>query len=119
MSKEYLEALESLKQIEDVIETKIGLGVVNAYLIDIIKQALIKAQEQEKENINLKLLTAKKDGFFDGNGMWRTDEFIIDYDTIRKEFCLRSITNAYTLGRTRFYESNYKKTWWLREDKSE
>lgn len=42
------EALECLKQIEDVIETKIGLGVVNTYLINIIKQALIKAQEQEK-----------------------------------------------------------------------
>ena len=42
------EALECLKQIEDIIETKIGLGVVNAYIINIIKQALEKAQEQEK-----------------------------------------------------------------------
>lgn len=41
------EALECLKQIEDVIETKIGLGVVNTYLINIIKKTLIKAQEQE------------------------------------------------------------------------
>ena len=41
------EALECLKQIEDIIETKIGLGVVNAYLINIIKQTLIKAREQE------------------------------------------------------------------------
>lgn len=41
------EALESLKQIEDVIETKIGLGVVNTYLINIIKQALLNTQELE------------------------------------------------------------------------
>jgi len=65
------------------------------------------------------LLTAKKYGFFDGYSMWRTDEFIIDYDTVRNEFCLRSITNGYTLGRTRFYESDYKRTWWLKEDRSE
>ena len=69
-----------------------------------------------KEN---KLLMAKKYGFFDGYGMWRTDEFVIDYDTIREEFYLRSITVKYTLGDTRFYESDYKKTWFLKEDRSE
>lgn len=41
------EALECLKQVEDVIETKIGLGVVNTYIINIIKQALLNAQELE------------------------------------------------------------------------
>jgi len=41
------EALECLKQIEDVIETKIGLGVVNTYIINIIKEALLNAQELE------------------------------------------------------------------------
>lgn len=41
------EALKCLKQIEDVIETKVGLGVVNTYLINIIKQALLNTQELE------------------------------------------------------------------------
>jgi len=67
----------------------------------------------------VELLKAKKDGFFDGYNIWRNEDFVIDYDTIRKEFCLRSITMGYTLGQTRFYESDYKKTWWLKEDKSE
>ena len=67
----------------------------------------------------VELLMAKKYGFFNGYDMWRTDEFVIDYDTIREEFYLRSITNGYALGKTRFYESDYKKTWWLKENKSE
>jgi len=109
--QDYNEALETLK------DMLIGNGVndnINDYVDNLIlpiKQAL-----NEKES---KLLIAKKYGFFDGYSMWRTDEFIVDYDTVRNEFCLRSITNGYTLGRTRFYESDYKKTWWLREDRSE
>lgn len=71
------------------------------------------------KELPVELLIAKKDGFFDGYNMWRNEDFVIDYDTIRKEFCLRSITVGYSLGRTRFYASAYKKTWWLREDKSE
>lgn len=67
----------------------------------------------------VELLMAKKYGFFDGYGMWKNDEFVIDYDTVREEFYLRSITVGYSLGKTRFYASDYKKTWWLREDKSE
>lgn len=127
MSKE----LDELKTIDEIRTkhtkyhtTGIANGTIEmdeAYffsLIHIAKSSLQKL-EQEKENINLKLLKAKKDGFFDGYSIWRNDEFIIDYDTVRNEFCLRSITNAYTLGKTRFYESDYRKTWWLREDKSE
>ena len=91
--------------------------------LNTIKQSLIKTQELEEENVKLKqsekLLIAKKSGFFDGYGMWRDEDFVIDYDTIRKEFCLRSITMGYGLGRTRFYESDYKKTWWLKESKEE
>lgn len=41
------EVMECLKEIEDTIETKIGLGVVNAYRIKIIKQYILKIQEQE------------------------------------------------------------------------
>jgi len=91
--------------------TTVGVNFKGA--IETIRESLINAQE------NNKLLIAKKEGFFDGYSMWRNDEFVIDYDTIRNEYCLRSITNGYTLGKTRFYESDYKKTWWLKEDKSE
>ena len=56
------EALKCLKLIEDTIETKMGLGVVNAYRIKIIEKALTKAQEQETiANENIKTLDFVKD----------------------------------------------------------
>ncbi len=56
------EAMDSLKQIEDVIETKIGLGVVNTYIINIIKQALQRLETIDNANPNeltLKELVSK------------------------------------------------------------
>ena len=108
------------KVLETLKDMLIGNGIndsINDYVDNLIlpiKQALIKTQEGKIE-----ILIAKKCGFFDGYGMWRNEDFVIDYDTVRKEFCLRSITVGYGLGKTRFYESDYKKTWWLKEDKSE
>jgi len=56
------EALKCLKLIEDTIETKMGLGVVNAYRIKIIEKTLTKAQEQETiANENIKTLDFVKD----------------------------------------------------------
>ena len=53
------EAFECLKQIEDIIETKMGLGVVNAYRIKIIKQELNESQEQKNVLEIIKELISK------------------------------------------------------------
>lgn len=109
--------LEALSRIEDCFyEDPYADRNDISYENDIatVKQALL-----EPNRFSNKLLMAKKNGFFDGYGMWRNEDFVIDYDTVREEFYLRSITVGYSLGKTRFYESDYKKTWWLNKNKEE
>ena len=153
--KEYLEsidnanpneALKCLKLIEDAIETKMGLGVVNAYLINTIKQALLKAQEQEKENAEYKYLEKQlgvsldmilnlmknsntldehchtQDIYFDYKGKLISGSFIkLEYNN---EFIINVETDEmfdspYDTDDYDLKVKDYKKTWWLREDKSE
>lgn len=150
------EALDCLKQIEDVIETKIGLGVVNTYLINIIKQALQKAQvqeakieilkeyrkdyldrlknlekysqQQEKENAEYKQLEEKLgcplDVFFKAfDGMYIIDDWHDLYFAkpifINGKFKIEQHYGVYDVATYYLELRDYKKTWWLKKDKSE
>lgn len=118
---------EAMKCLKNIGETNLGdnpykvfeenkLKKVYKEDFTTIEQALIQAEQYKTLGF---LLEAKKNGFYDTLSFWKPNEFVVDYDFIKNDYCLRSIRNNDTLGKTKFYAKDHKKTWWLKKDKSE
>lgn len=110
------EALNRLEYICKILnEKRIDIKWLFKEDYNTIKQALLKIQEQEEElgcPLDVREQAFKK-GFYDINGNYFTCEHYVPY-----------LKQMHTKGimlheEKRFKLEDYKKTWWLRKDKSE
>ena len=94
------------------------------YIDDKIKKLTNKLGKYEdlEEQIGCPLdvlFKALKNGFFsyvkgaDTDDYWARGEFILEYDSWKEDYCFRSITKNGSLGHTRFWAKDHKKTWRL------
>lgn len=119
----YLEALERLAMPDDIhIKEceKLGIGLTEDY--DLLEQYILKTQERENENARYKQLeeqlgcplevvfkALKQDYIYTKSGKHSR----IEFGVYGFEWCI-----CYGL-RTQIRVDDYKKTWWLKKDKSE
>lgn len=104
-ANEMVEALETIKELIDLQE---DLGCPLKALIKAIKDG-IYATRRKWDGTESTEVFEKFDVTFDGYSLWNEDEYPYNYDEILK---VSPICNEF-----RIYD--YKKTWWLKEDKSE
>ncbi len=124
------EALEYVENIQGEIEWAFEFNgrKIEEYeprMFDIIKQALIKAQKIEKENVRYKQLEEQLGcplevvfrALINGVIYYQNDNgYLIEMKGIKLvKLCEWCLTNGNCYPMTKYYKSN----WWLKEDKSE
>lgn len=141
MPKELEEALKCFDKVDNTINLnwqkgflRVGIDVCNRSdcnddkemndCLDTIKQVLLKAQEQESENAKYKQLEEQLG--IDLLILFKALNNGVYYRNAQKEICFAkpkslALTNLSLRVNYSTYKwlYDYKKTWWLKEDKSE